>query len=92
MYGSGTRYEQSASATGGRIFGSRTERIAKSAREVADEKRAQAFAAGDRVDHKVFGRGTVVAVHGDELQIRFEKSGQTKKLLRGYAPIVKIDD
>ena len=92
MYGSGTRYEQSASATGGRIFGSRTERIAKSASDIAAEKRASTFAAGDRVDHKVFGRGTVLEVHGDELQIRFEKSGQTKKLLRGYAPIVKIED
>jgi DNA helicase-2/ATP-dependent DNA helicase PcrA len=91
MYGSGTRYEQSASATGGRIFGSRTEKIAKSARDVAEEKRASTFAVGDRVDHKVFGRGTVLDVRGDELHIRFEKSGQTKKLLRGYAPIVKIE-
>lgn len=48
------------------------------------------FAAGDVVDHKTFGRGKVTKVDGDTLHIRFEKSGQTKKLLKDYAPIVKI--
>ena len=48
------------------------------------------FAAGDAVDHKTFGRGKVVKVDGDTLHIRFAKTGQTKKLLKDYAPIVKI--
>ena len=48
------------------------------------------FAAGDAVDHKTFGRGTVVKVDGDTLHVKFAKSGQTKKLLKDYAPIVKI--
>ena len=48
------------------------------------------FAAGDTVDHKTFGRGKVVKVDGDTLHIRFAKTGQTKKLLKDYAPIVKI--
>ncbi|MEB1814544.1 DNA helicase UvrD, partial [Adlercreutzia mucosicola] len=48
------------------------------------------FAAGDAVDHKTFGRGTVVKVDGDTLHIKFAKTGQTKKLLKDYAPIVKI--
>ncbi len=48
------------------------------------------FAAGDTVDHKTFGRGTVVKVDGDTLHIKFAKTGQTKKLLKDYAPIVKI--
>ena len=48
------------------------------------------FAAGDVVDHKTFGRGTVVKVDGDTLHVKFAKTGQTKKLLKDYAPIVKI--
>ena len=48
------------------------------------------FAAGDTVDHKTFGRGKVTKVDGDTLYVRFSKSGQTKKLLKDYAPIVKI--
>ena len=48
------------------------------------------LAAGDAVDHKTFGRGTVVKVDGDTLHVKFAKTGQTKKLLKDYAPIVKI--
>ncbi|MCI9261768.1 ATP-dependent helicase [uncultured Adlercreutzia sp.] len=48
------------------------------------------FAKGDTVDHKTFGRGTVVKVDGDTLHVKFAKTGQTKKLLKDYAPIVKI--
>ena len=44
----------------------------------------------DAVDHKIFGRGKVVKVDGDTLHIRFAKTGATKKLLKDYAPIVKI--
>lgn len=50
----------------------------------------ETFAVGDLIDHKVFGRGKVVKVDGDVLSIRFMKSGSTKKLLKGFAPIVKI--
>ena len=59
----------------------------------SDARKAAAratFAAGDTVDHKTFGRGTVVKVDGDTLHIKFAKTGQTKKLLKDYAPIVKI--
>ena len=48
------------------------------------------FAVGDTVDHKTFGRGKVTKVDGDTLHVRFAKNGQTKKLLKDYAPIVKI--
>ncbi len=57
------------------------------------EKKAAAkmtFAIGDAVDHKTFGRGKVIKVDGDTLHVRFAKSGQTKKLLKDYAPIVKV--
>jgi DNA helicase-2/ATP-dependent DNA helicase PcrA len=50
----------------------------------------EAFAVDDTIDHKVFGRGRVITVNGDALEIRFERTGETKKLLVGYAPIVKV--
>lgn len=49
------------------------------------------FSVGDAVDHKTFGRGTVTKVDGDSLYIKFARTGQTKKLLKDYAPIVKIN-
>ena len=52
---------------------------------------SMAFAVGDTVDHKTFGRGRVVKVDGDSLHIKFARTGQTKKLLKDYAPIVKIN-
>ena len=51
---------------------------------------AETFAVGDAVDHKAFGRGRVLGVKGDALEIRFDRTGETRKLLVGYAPIVKI--
>ena len=90
IYGSGTRFEQSTDAIGGgHVFGSKTVPIMQSGKSRSSEPKAT-FAVGDRVDHKVFGRGVVTSVKGDELQVRFEKSGEVKKLLLGYAPIVKI--
>ncbi len=49
------------------------------------------FAAGDVVDHKTFGRGKITKVDGDTLHIYFSKTGKTKKLLKDYTPIVKIE-
>ncbi|MDR3036878.1 MAG: UvrD-helicase domain-containing protein [Coriobacteriales bacterium] len=54
------------------------------------EREATCFTTGDEVDHKTFGRGVIVEVDGDALLIRFSKLGETKKLLKGYAPIVKL--
>ncbi len=89
-----------AEAGGGRVFGtssasgSRNRSISGGARSKADVgKKAAAnmsFATGDVVDHKVFGRGKVISVEGDTLQVRFQRTGQTKKLLKDYAPIVKV--
>ena len=63
------------------------------ARPGAGKKEAakMTFATGDAVDHKTFGRGKVTKVDGDTLYVKFAKSGQTKKLLKDYAPIVKIN-
>ncbi len=51
---------------------------------------AEVFAAGDRVSHKTFGPGTVISVSGDMIEVQFEKSGKVKKLMKGFAPIVKL--
>jgi DNA helicase-2/ATP-dependent DNA helicase PcrA len=48
------------------------------------------LAAGDVVDHKVFGRGVVQSVSGDKVSITFPDGG-TKNLLLGYAPIRKVE-
>lgn len=53
-------------------------------------KPAGAFAVGDIVEHKAFGKGVVTKTAGDALEIKFERTGETKKLLVGYAPIVKL--
>ena len=83
---SGRNGSSSGSGFGGRA-GSKA---AARTRPQPPKQTAAVYAAGDKVDHKTFGRGTVVKVDGDTLHVRFEKSGQTKKLLRDYAPIVKI--
>lgn len=88
-YGSGRGEEM----YGGRVFG----RGDSSARRAGtQEQRASVpdvgeLKPGDKVDHKTFGPGTVLGVEGDKLTIRFVKSGQTKKLLKGYAPLVKVN-
>ena len=103
---SGTGWEKRGSRRGisgsgaeagrGRVFGqssaSGTKR--RSAPRAESYKKAAAsssFSVGDTVDHKVFGRGKVKKVDGDTLHIYFAKSGSTKKLLKDYAPIVKIE-
>ena len=88
-YGSGRGEEM----YGGRVFG----RGDSSARRTGtQEQRASVpdvgeLKPGDKVDHKTFGPGTVLGVEGNKLTIRFVKSGQTKKLLKGYAPLVKVN-
>ena len=54
-------------------------------------KAAETFAAGDKVSHKTFGTGTVISAQGDMIEVQFDKSGQTKKLMKGFAPIVKMN-
>ncbi len=87
--GSGTE------AGGGRVFGSSSasgSRPRSTTKASAGKKAAakMTFVKGDTVDHKVFGRGKVVKVDGDTLQVKFDRTGQTKKLLKDYAPIIKL--
>jgi len=74
--------------SGGRVFGGG----APKPEPRQPKQPSESFGVGDLVDHKAFGRGRVVTVNGDALEIRFDRTGQTKKLLVGYAPIVKIKD
>ena len=87
--GSGTE------AGDGRVFGQSSaqgsrSRDARAANVGKKPAAAMTFAVNDTVDHKVFGRGTVTKVDGDTLHVKFARNGQTKKLLKDYAPIVKI--
>ena len=93
----------STSATAG-TFGSRRASglppIAPHARKASDvavpaaAPRAAAasdgFAKGDHVAHKTFGPGVVIGVSGDTIEVKFTRTGKTKKLLKGFAPIVKV--
>ena len=49
-----------------------------------------AFAKGDQVSHKTFGPGVVIGAEGDMIEVRFTRTGKVKKLMKGFAPIVKI--
>ena len=81
-FGSGTpRPKKTAASASGHVVEQRRPDAAKA---------AEAFAAGDKVRHKTFGDGTVISAAGDMIEVRFEKSGQTKKLMKGFAPIVKL--
>lgn len=81
----------------GRVFGrssasgSRKRASEHAARDIGKKEAANmSFAVGDMVDHKTFGRGKVTKIDGDTLHVKFSKTGQTKKLLKDFAPIVKI--
>lgn len=97
----GTERHRGVSPDAGRVastFGSGAPRAKKPSskvsptveRKVDRASASQDFAAGDTVSHKTFGTGTVLSVVGDMIEVQFEKTGQTKKLMKGFAPIVKL--
>ncbi|MDO4848966.1 MAG: UvrD-helicase domain-containing protein [Coriobacteriia bacterium] len=94
---SGGAYTYSPAGAGS-SFGSRT-RVGGSARAASETSAASAparpaapdaFAKGDRVSHKTFGPGVVLGVSGDTIEVKFTRTGKTKKLLKGFAPLVKV--
>ena len=98
----GTERHRRVSPDAGRVastFGSGAPRAKKPSskvsptveRKVDRASASQDFAAGDTVSHKTFGTGTVISVVGDMIEVQFEKTGQTKKLMKGFAPIVKLN-
>lgn len=97
----GTERHRGVSPDAGRVastFGSGAPRAKKPSskvsptveRKVDRASASQDFDAGDTVSHKTFGTGTVISVVGDMIEVQFEKTGQTKKLMKGFAPIVKL--
>lgn len=97
----GTERHRGVSPDAGRVastFGSGAPRAKKPSskvsptveRKVDRASASQDFAAGDTVSHKTFGTGTVISIAGDMIEVQFEKTGQTKKLMKGFAPIVKL--
>lgn len=97
----GTERHRGVSPDAGRVastFGSGAPRAKKPSskvsptveRKVDRASASQDFAAGDTVSHKTFGTGTVISVAGDMIEVQFEKTGQAKKLMKGFAPIVKL--
>ncbi len=97
----GTERHRGVSPDAGRVastFGSGAPRAKKPSskvsptveRKIDRASASQDFAAGDTVSHKTFGTGTVISVAGDMIEVQFEKTGQTKKLMKGFAPIVKL--
>uniref|UniRef100_UPI003A91B699 3'-5' exonuclease n=1 Tax=Paratractidigestivibacter sp. TaxID=2847316 RepID=UPI003A91B699 len=81
----------SRTRVGGHASASETSRLtsAPAAAPSAYEKPTD-FAKGDRVSHKTFGPGVVVAASGDTIEVKFTRTGKTKKLLKGFAPLVKV--
>ena len=54
-------------------------------------KAAEGFAKGDRIAHKTFGPGVVLSAAGDMIEVKFTRTGKVKKLMKGFAPIVKVE-
>lgn len=82
---------------GGKVFGSHTRSTPGTRREseqpISEPTQTAAditFAVGDHVSHKTFGPGTVVGVSGDVIEVKFSRTGSVKKLLKGFAPLVKL--
>ena len=80
-FGSGTSHRQRSTAPAPKVEQRRPDAA----------KAAEVFAPGDTVRHKTFGTGTVITASGDMIEVKFEKTGQVKKLMKGFAPIVKVD-
>ena len=83
---------------GGHVFGQATRSTNAPSRTGASRgiqrdaaKAKESFAPGDRIVHKTFGPGVVTAASGDTIEVRFSRTGKTKKLMKGFAPIVKVE-
>ena len=85
---------------GGHVFGSHTRSTGGSSRPAEAQpapirrdpaKAAESFSVGDHISHKTFGPGVVLATSGDTIEVRFTRTGTTKKLMKGFAPIVRIE-
>lgn len=60
-------------------------------KQVNMELNDDSYRLGDKVKHKVFGEGLVVALDADNIQIAFKAPYGIKKLIKGHPTIEKID-
>ena len=98
-YGDGGYSSVSSSGASGGISGSASSRSEGASRSVYGSESASygggmpkvkdSFAEGDIIHHKQWGKGKVMSVEGNSLTANFETKG-VKKLMIGFAPIVKI--
>ena len=93
-FGSG----RGAEVYGGHVFGSHTRSTGgtapvKRAEPIRKDaaKAAESFEPGDRVSHKTFGPGVVISADKDAIEVKFTRTGAVKKLMKGFAPIVKVE-
>ena len=94
IFGSGRAQE----VYGGHIFGSATRSsntrhsssMSSFSAPTAPTSADTNFVPGDRVMHKIFGKGIVKHATTDTVEVYFEKSGKVKKLLKGFAPLTRI--
>ncbi len=49
------------------------------------------FKVGDMVAHKTFGQGMVISAEGDIVEVQFKGMDKPKRLMLGFAPLVKLD-
>ena len=88
-FGSGSTFG-SRTRVGGHAAASETSRATSASAPASTYDKPTDFAKGDRVSHKTFGPGVVVAASGDTIEVKFTRTGKTKKLLKGFAPLVKV--
>ena len=85
-----------SAAYGGRVIGTRTRStpgaLSSPVPPRQTVKRARvSFAEGDRVSHKTFGTGTVISTQTDIIEVQFDAIDKPKRLMLGFAPIVKLE-
>lgn len=87
------RPRQKTAKTGYLQQETRHAQVEKLASKIAARSAPEIFNAGDRIDHKVFGEGTVLTAKpmGNDclLEISFDKVG-TKKIMANFAKVQKI--
>ncbi|WP_028263357.1 ATP-dependent helicase [Atopobium fossor] len=91
--GRGSSFADFASDASAKNFSAEDSRASRETRSSARIERtsSQSFAVGDSVSHKTFGPGVVSAVDADTIEVVFSRTGKKKKLMKGFAPIVKVE-
>ena len=67
----------------------------RQASTLPEKKESYVFSSGQRIRHKVFGKGTILRISGsgssEILEIDFD-NGQTKRLSTAYAPVTPLEE